>query len=81
MLRTAPLLVIEIFSPSNEIDDMECKRKQYLDFGVPEVWFVYERTKAIHVYGPHSQVRIVTYPEKFESAALQLTFATEELFQ
>ena len=60
---------------------MECKRKQYLEFGVPEVWFVYERTKTIHVYGPRSQARIVTYPEKLESAALHLTFATEELFQ
>ena len=60
---------------------MEQKRKQYLDFGVPEVWFVYERTRTIHVYGPHAQARIVTYPEKLESAALHLTFATEDLFQ
>lgn len=60
---------------------MELKRKQYLDFGVPEVWFVYERTKTIHVYGPHAQARIVTYPEPLESAALHVTFAAEDLFQ
>jgi Uma2 family endonuclease len=81
MLRTAPVLIVEVLSPSNETEDMEQKRKQYLDFGVPEVWFVYERTKTIHVYGPLSQARIVTYPEKLESAALNLTFAAEDLFQ
>jgi len=81
LLRTAPVLIVEVLSPSNETEDMEQKRKQYLDFGVPEVWFVYERTKTIHIYGPHSQARIVTYPEKLESAALNLTFATEDLFQ
>ena len=60
---------------------MELKRKQYLDFGVPEVWFVYERTKTIHVYEPRAQARIVAYPEPLESAALHVTFATEGLFQ
>jgi Uma2 family endonuclease len=45
-----PLLVIEVVSPSNDPQDLEKKRIQYLAAGAQEVWIVYDKTQTIHVF-------------------------------
>lgn len=80
MLREAPLLIVEVISPSNTSVDLERKRKQYQDFGVAEIWFVYEETQSVHIYRRGtSEVFLCEFPGTFDSS-LGLTVETKELF-
>lgn len=82
MLRKAPLLVVEVVSPGNDPIDLERKRKQYQDFGTEEIWFVYEETKSIYVYGGSgTPVELYECPGEFQSRALGVKIATGELFR
>jgi Uma2 family endonuclease len=49
-LEGAPLLAIEVVSPSNRADHMDRKRKLYLENGAVEVWVVYPKTKSVWVF-------------------------------
>lgn len=80
MVREAPLLIVEVVSPSNTSVDLERKRKQYQDFGVPEIWFVYEETQSIYVYRQEThKIFRCEPPDTFESS-LGFTIETKELF-
>jgi Uma2 family endonuclease len=46
----APLLAVEIISPSNSDEQIERKRKLYLENGGVEVWVVYPKTKSVWVF-------------------------------
>jgi Uma2 family endonuclease len=50
MSRQPAHLIVEVVSPRNTPDDIERKRIQYLNFGVQEVWVVYEKARTMHVY-------------------------------
>ncbi|MGA8595615.1 MAG: Uma2 family endonuclease [Bryobacteraceae bacterium] len=65
MLKEPALLVVEVVSPSNTPDDIERKRIQYLEFGVQEVWVVYEKAKTIHVSLNPAAARDNKQPESF----------------
>jgi Uma2 family endonuclease len=47
-----PLLVIEVTSPSDTAEDMDLKRRAYLDAGVPIVWQVDPMTRTVTIYRP-----------------------------
>jgi Uma2 family endonuclease len=49
-IEGAPLLAVEVVSPSNSAEHMERKRKLYLDNGGVEVWVVYPKTKSVWVF-------------------------------
>lgn len=40
VLRTAPLLVVEIVSPSSKKTDYQAKEQEYRTIGIPEYWIV-----------------------------------------
>jgi Uma2 family endonuclease len=65
MLREPALLIVEVVSPSNTPDDIERKRMQYLEFGVQEVWVVYEKAKTVHVFTGSEAARHEKRPESF----------------
>ncbi len=75
MSREPAHLIVEVVSPSNTPDDIERKRIQYLNFGVQEVWVVYEKARTMHVYfNPEvahrlnrSEVFVATRDSVFES--------------
>jgi Uma2 family endonuclease len=52
---TAPLIAIEIQSPSQSSDEMIDKTFQYFDFGVKSSWVVFPAMKAIAVYTAPNQ--------------------------
>ena len=90
MLRKAPLVAIEVISPSNDPTDLERKRRQYQNFGVKEVWFAYETatTKTLQVYRQSSsmetfsQIYEVPGPRNvFESEALGISIDLAVLFE
>lgn len=47
---TPPLIVIEILSPDDRMSAVVAKLKEYLDWGVPHVWFVDPHTRVLSVY-------------------------------
>jgi len=49
-LAQAPLLAVEVVSPSNTAMDMERKVSQYLSAGTMEVWLLYPDTQRLHLY-------------------------------
>ena len=79
MLRKAPLVAIEVISPSNDPTDLERKRRQYQNFGVKEVWFVYETatTKTLQVYRQSSSME--TYAQIYEVPGPRNVFEGEAL--
>jgi Uma2 family endonuclease len=46
----APLLAVEVISPSNRAGDTDRKRRLYLQHGGVEVWVVYPVTKSVWVF-------------------------------
>jgi Uma2 family endonuclease len=50
LFRGAPLLAVEVISPSNTAEDMARKTDQYLAAGSQEVWVVYPETRNVYVY-------------------------------
>jgi Uma2 family endonuclease len=78
-----PLLVIEVISPGNNPEDIEKKRLQYLDAGVPEVWIVYDKTKTIHVF-QKSGVKLlffVCHKDESFTSTLGIQIVGEEIFR
>ncbi len=67
MPREAPILAIEIVSPSNQPDDLETKRRQYLAAGTAEVWIVYDQSKTVHVSSGDGAYRVYQAADAFES--------------
>lgn len=80
MLTEPPFLVVEVISPSNTPDDVERKRIQYLDFGVPEVWVVYEKSRTIHVFQPGDKFVVAAIHDRFP-CRLGFSVNVEELFR
>jgi Uma2 family endonuclease len=50
IIRTPPLLCIEVLSPEDRMSRMREKVRDYLDMGVVEVWVVDPETRGILVY-------------------------------
>jgi len=51
-LMGAPILAIEVVSPSNTAEEMDRKVKNYLANVGAEVWVVYPKTRSVWVYHP-----------------------------
>lgn len=49
-LSRAPLVAIEVVSPSNTAADLELKVDQYLGAGTFEIWLLYPDTRRLYVY-------------------------------
>ncbi len=80
ILRHAPLLIVEVISPSNTAIDMERKRKQYHQFGVGEVWFIYEETQSVHVSRHEPQEFFICENPGVFTSSIGLTIETKDLF-
>jgi len=50
ILRTPPLLCIEILSPEDTLPKTNERVKDYLDFGVPAVWVIDPPEKSVWIY-------------------------------
>lgn len=52
MIDGVPLLCVEILSPSNTMEEIDDKTREYLNFGVPLVWVVDPQDETVTVYRP-----------------------------
>ena len=78
--RGAPMLAVEVVSPSNTAKDMQLKVKEYLEAGALEVWLVYPDTRTVYVYSAGRRD-----PQVFEDAdafnsVVGKTFRVEDLW-
>ncbi len=58
----APVLAVEVISPSNTAEDMAKKTQQYLRAGSQLVWIVYPKLRLVEAYS-HEIVRQLHEPE------------------
>jgi Uma2 family endonuclease len=54
-----PDLVVEVVSTHEDAQDVEQKRVQYLEAGVPLLWVIYPLTRTVHVFGKGGLVEIL----------------------
>lgn len=52
ILRTSPLLCIEILSPEDTFSRLNQRVQDYLDFGVPVVWVIDPGERRVWIYRP-----------------------------
>jgi Uma2 family endonuclease len=77
----APELAIEIVSPSGSAEDLQIKVRQYLDTGAKQVWVLYPKIGAVHVFEANV-ARVLTKDEIVGGGDLLPGFAVKvsELF-
>jgi Uma2 family endonuclease len=82
IIRQAPVLCVEVRSPSDRWTELLGKVGQFLDAGVQEVWIVDPEARRVHVYVSGGDVFILHISDSLKSPALpRLDFAVSELFQ
>jgi Uma2 family endonuclease len=59
LLECAPNAAIEIFSPSNTIEDMDTRIENFFASGVQLVWVVHPKSKQIYVYESTKNCKIL----------------------
>jgi Uma2 family endonuclease len=80
-LPQAPLLAIEVVSPSNTAADLERKVEQYLGAGTLEVWLLYPDTRRLYVYrSGRRDPKIFAENERFDSI-LGCEFKVDPFFE
>ena len=52
IITKPPFLLIEIFSPSDRLMEMQDRIDDYLSFGVRYVWLINPRTRQTYIYTP-----------------------------
>lgn len=60
IIRTPPLLCIEVLSPEDRMSRMREKVRDYLEMGVPEVWVVDPATRSVTVCAGATSVEHTT---------------------
>ena len=66
----APTLVIEVTSPSNTVDRLAKKIRQYLEAGVRTVWIIVTPMREIHVYAAGARPKILCTGDALEEPTL-----------
>ena len=71
-----PLLVVEVVSPDDRVNDLLQKLAEYRSWGVRHIWLVEPELKQIHVYENGSLTRV----PRFELEQFGFAVTAEELF-
>jgi Uma2 family endonuclease len=65
-----PALAVEILSPSNDIEEIEEKKRSYLDHGVKLVWVVNPYSKIVIAYRPDAHPELFNVDENLGADVL-----------
>lgn len=76
----APMLAVEVVSPSNTAKDMQLKMKEYLEAGALEAWLVYPDTRTIYVYSAGRRDPQVFGDADTFNSVVGKSFRVEDLF-
>lgn len=77
----APLLSVEVVSPSNTAGDLHLKVRQYFGAGALEVWLVYPDTRTIYVYSAGKRDPQVFAESDTFNTVVDKSFRVEDLFR
>lgn len=77
----APMLAVEVVSPSNTAKDMQMKVKDYLEAGALEVWLVYPDTRTVYVYSAGRRDPQVFADADVFNSVVGKTFRVEDLLR
>lgn len=82
VLDFAPTLAVEVVSPGNTVDEIEDKIREYFATGVPLVWIVLPKQRALRMHGADGSVRQFEAADTVSDEPLLpgLTFKVAELF-
>ncbi len=78
----APLVAVEIKSPSNTFKDQREKACQYILHGVQMVWLVFPEKRLIEIYQPEIDDQILTINDTLDGGTILpgFTVAVKDLF-
>lgn len=79
-MQTMPLLVIEILSPRQSIDEILEKFRAYFKLGVQSCWLVLPPLKSVSVFSSPNQEQTFSQGELVDNA-LNIRLAVESIFQ
>ena len=79
IVRTPPLLCIEVLSPEDRMSRMREKVRDYLEMGVREVWVVDAEARSVMVYAGTTMVEQTTGELKVPETPVTLALA--EIFK
>jgi Uma2 family endonuclease len=77
----APLLTIEIQSPSQSNDEMIEKTYQYFAFGVESCWIVFPAMKAIAVYHSRDNYDFFHHDDLLKDSKLNIEIELKKIFE
>jgi Uma2 family endonuclease len=77
----APLLTIEIESPSQSMDEMTEKMRRYFAFGVKSCWIVIPPLKAICVYNKPNHYEFFHNDDKLIDKKLNIELDLSKIFE
>jgi Uma2 family endonuclease len=72
-----PEFVIEVASPSDEIQDLRAKMQEYLDSGLRLGWLILPASKQVEIYKPVTTVQILIAPDAIAGEPLLRGFRLE----
>lgn len=74
-IQGAPLLAVEVVSPSEAAEDLEQKVEQYLGAGSKWVWVVYPKSSKVHVYSSDGAFEVLTGDDELTTPDLRLAIS------
>lgn len=58
-----PDLVVELMSPSDTLEKIRAKMKEYMDNGASLGWLINRKQKQIEIYRPNQEAEILNFPQ------------------
>ncbi len=79
-MKTPPLGIIEILSPTQTLNDLTDKAIQYFDHGVKSCWLVLPTLKTIYVFSGPQQYEAFVQDELVKDHTLGIELPLKEVF-
>ena len=77
----APLITVEIQSPSQSLDEMLDKADVYFAFGVKSCWIVQPRIEGIFVYGEPNRYQFFHHDDVLRDPNFDIEISLSEVFK
>jgi Uma2 family endonuclease len=75
-----PLCVIEIFSPSQSMQELVSKARQYFDYGVKSCWLVIPSVKNIYVFSSPNDYQIFRDTQTLHDPVIDVRLELSKVF-
>lgn len=76
----APLITVEIQSPSQSLDEMVDKANMYFAFGVKSCWIVQPRIEGIFVFGQPNQYQFFHHDDTLKDSHFEIELSLSDVF-